>query len=66
MCPFAANSYHILQVFKLSIFYADAELKEDSVVVKILKCFSVNINGRAILNTDSPGEGHITCMNGLR
>ena len=35
-------------------------------MVKVLKCFSVNINGRAVLNTDAAGEGHLTCMNGMR
>ena len=48
------------------MLYADEECKEDSFIVKIFKCFSVNINGRAVLNTDVAGEGHITCLNGLR
>ena len=45
---------------------ATEEPKPDGALVNILKCFSININGRAVLNTDSPGEGHLTCMNGLR
>ena len=57
---------HMFQVYQLPILYADAQSKEDSFIVKIFKCFSVNINGRAVLNTDAGGEGHITCLNGLR
>ena len=46
--------------------YVQGESREDSTIVKVLKCFSININGRAVLNTDAAGEGHLTCMNGMR
>ena len=46
--------------------YVKGETKDDSGIVKMLKCFSININGRIVLNTDKPKEGHLTCMNGLR
>ena len=35
-------------------------------MVKMLKCFSININGRRVLNTGSAGAGHLGCLNGLR
>ena len=54
------------QVNPFSKNLAKEEPKPDGALLKILKCFSININGRAVLNTDSPGEGHLTCMNGLR
>ena len=54
------------QVSPFSKYLAKEEPKPDGALVNILKCFSININGRAVLNTDSPGEGHLTCMNGLR
>ena len=34
--------------------------------VKVLKCFSIYTNGRKVLNTNSGGEGHLNCLNGIR
>ena len=57
---------HDLQIHLFPFNRTEEESKEDSTIVSVLKCFSVNINGRAVLNTDSGGEGHIACLNGLR
>ena len=55
-----------LQVRPYPKHYVKGESKGDTGIVKVLKCFSVNINGRIVLNTDPPGEGHLTSMNGIR
>ena len=62
----AIRSNISIQIRPFPVHYAKGETKEDSAIVQILKFFSVNINGRAVLNTDPPGPGHISCMNGIR
>ncbi len=42
--------------------------RKDNFVVSLFKCFSVNINGRKILNTDSNAgnSDSLDCINGIR
>ena len=60
------KSFSIWKIRPYPKHYVKGESKEDGGVVKVLKCFSVNINGRAVLNTDPPKEGHLSCMNWMR
>lgn len=39
---------------------------EQNFFVRIMLCFSVNINGRKILNTDVQGHNQLECLNGIR
>jgi hypothetical protein len=40
----------------------------ETLISRILKCFSLYGNGRRILNTDPPKDGstHLGCINGIR
>ena len=38
---------------------------KENIIVSMLKCFSININGKAILKTEM-GKGAITCLSGMR
>ena len=40
-------------------------IRNESLLVKVLKCFSFYTNGKTILNTNT-GKNHITCMAGIR
>lgn len=44
----------------------EGESDEDSSLAEILKCFSININGKIILNTEKKGGDHLGCLNGIR
>ena len=38
---------------------------KENIAVSMLKCFSININGKSILKTEM-GKGAITCLSGMR
>ena len=38
---------------------------KENIIVSMLKCFSININGKSILKTEM-GKGAITCLSGMR
>ena len=53
------------QVNPYPILVITDELYEENIIVTILKCFSININGKSILKTEM-GKGAITCLSGMR
>ena len=41
--------------------------RQDSMGIKVLKCFTIYSNGKKILNSDpNPGSSHLGCLSGIR
>ena len=38
---------------------------EENIIIKILKCFSININGKQVLKSEM-NKGAIECLSGIR
>lgn len=54
------------EVMRLRSKDLDKPPKEDSFLIKFLKCFSFNSNGKRVLNTEVKGNDHLGCLNGMR
>lgn len=44
----------------------DRPMTEDNFIIKFVKCFSFNSNGKKILDTQVRGDHHLGCLNGMR
>ena len=56
--------YQKVRPFPVAVL--DNEVDEDSTLVKILKCFSIDNNGRKVLSSKGGGGDHLGCLSGIR